>query len=100
MRHVATLTAPSRAELVQWNSPLPYIFGGLLLVFGVIAVSLMFLACCHNKSSITESSSGDQKDEKSTETIDPPATPEAKIVVIMAGDEHPTHLARPSASTS
>ncbi|KAL9438362.1 hypothetical protein AB3S75_024104 [Citrus x aurantiifolia] len=101
MRHVATdLTAPSGAGLVQWNSPLPYMFGGLLLVFGVIAVALMFLACCHDKPSITGPSSGDQKDEKSAEAIDPPAALEPKIVVIMAGDDHPTRIARPSASTS
>ncbi|OVA13262.1 hypothetical protein BVC80_7517g2 [Macleaya cordata] len=88
-----------------WHSPIPYLFGGLAAMLGLIAFALLILACSYWKfSGFLES--GDQEeeserdlengDEKSTgEAIKVPAVYEQKIVVIMAGDEKPTFLATP-----
>ncbi|XWS37224.1 hypothetical protein CRYUN_Cryun19dG0025000 [Craigia yunnanensis] len=78
--------------LLQWNSPLPYVFGGLAIVFGIIAVALLFLACSHLRSS-PEFPNG--KEDKYKKTIQEPASMEPKIVVIMAGDDHPRYVANP-----
>lgn len=96
MRPINTPTT-STAGFFQWNSPLPYFFGGLFLIFGVIAVALFFLACCHNKSL---ESPGDEKEEMSTKTMQLPVDWEPKIVVIMAGDDLPTHIAKPSLAST
>ncbi|KAL5749023.1 hypothetical protein ACOSP7_026061 [Xanthoceras sorbifolium] len=84
MRSVSTTSTTSSSDVLQWNSPLPYLFGGLLLIFIVIAVALFFLACCHDKSS-----SDHEKEEMSSKTMELPADSEPKIVVVMAGDDHP-----------
>ncbi|GLT44115.1 hypothetical protein SLA2020_180300 [Shorea laevis] len=85
------------AGIGQWDShsPLPYIHSGLGIVFGIIAVALLFLACYHRNSSPEESSSG--KEEKFRETIAADVALEPDIVVVMAGDGHPTYVAKPSA---
>ncbi|TXG51566.1 hypothetical protein EZV62_024090 [Acer yangbiense] len=85
----------SSAGLFQWNSPVPYLFGGLLLVFGVIAITLLFLACCYNNSS-SEYIGDEEKEEKSSKTMELEADSEPKVVVIMAGDDQPTYIAKPS----
>ncbi|XWS51280.1 hypothetical protein CRYUN_Cryun12cG0163200 [Craigia yunnanensis] len=78
--------------LLQWNCPLPYVFGGLGILFGIIAVALLFLACSHQRSS-PEFPNG--KEEKYKETIQASDSMEPKIVVIMAGDDHPSYVANP-----
>ncbi|TXG51565.1 hypothetical protein EZV62_024089 [Acer yangbiense] len=93
MRPISTSTTSSTVGVFQWNSPLPYVFGGLLLIFGVIAIALLFLVCCHNSSS-------DEKEDKSTEIVQLPADSEPEIVVIMAGDDHPTYIAKPSLAST
>lgn len=85
------------AGLFQWNSPLPYLFGALVVVFGLMTVALIFLACCHNNSL---ADSPGEKEDKSMETAENLASMEVKIVVIMAGDDHPTYLAKPSAPSA
>ncbi|EEF50691.1 conserved hypothetical protein [Ricinus communis] len=80
------------SRLAQWNTPLPYVFGGLVLIIGFMSVALIILACSHYKSS-------GEKEEKSRRTTDAVVAMETKIAVIMAGDRHPTHLAKPSALT-
>ena len=82
----------SFSGLLQWNSPLPYVFGVLAILFGIIAVALLFLACSHQRSS-PEFPNG--KEEKYKETIQASASMEPKIVVIMAGDDHPRYIANP-----
>ncbi|KAH7549230.1 hypothetical protein JRO89_XS13G0001900 [Xanthoceras sorbifolium] len=77
MRSVSTTSTTSSSDVLQWNSPLPYLFGGLLLIFIVIAVALFFLACCHDKSS-----SDHEKEEMSSKTMELPADSEPKIVVL------------------
>ncbi|XVE56736.1 hypothetical protein DITRI_Ditri04bG0034800 [Diplodiscus trichospermus] len=82
----------SGGGLLQWNSPLPYVFGGLSVVFSIIAVALLFLACSHPRSSAEYPN---RKEEMYKETVPASASMEPKIVVIMAGDHHPSYVAKP-----
>ncbi|KAL1538863.1 protein GLUTAMINE DUMPER 6-like [Salvia divinorum] len=79
----------SNQEFWHWSSPLPYLFVGLGLMILLITVALIILVCSFRKRSTS--------DEKAPP---PPAAPAVadnspKIVVIMAGDDNPTHLAIP-----
>ncbi|KAM1015641.1 hypothetical protein ACFX2I_045373 [Malus domestica] len=77
----------------NWNSPMPYLFGGLALMLGLVAAALLILACSLHKSS---SSSSSDQDQKPTRPVDIEAgDSESKILVIMAGEKTPTYLANP-----
>ncbi|KAL1830526.1 hypothetical protein ACET3Z_000177 [Daucus carota] len=87
-----------------WHSPVPYLFGGLAAMLGLIVFALLILACSYWKLSgrMQEESerdleAGDHKPENSP-VKDFPAPFEEKIVVIMAGDVKPTFLATPVVS--
>lgn len=93
----------------SWNSPLPYLFGGLAVMLGLIALALIILACSYKKSSTTtdeeqqrsssSSSDDDVIEEKSPKLVlQPSEIMEPRIVVIMAGDQNPTYLAKPAVS--
>ncbi|KAI3904685.1 hypothetical protein MKW98_014865 [Papaver atlanticum] len=92
-----------------WHSPVPYLFGGLAAMLGLIAFALLILACSYWKLSGNldnrEDQNGDQErdlengDEKSSnQAMKIPVVYEEKIVVIMAGDEKPRYLATPISS--
>ncbi|XVF54517.1 hypothetical protein PTKIN_Ptkin05aG0186800 [Pterospermum kingtungense] len=87
-----TASCDDGQHLLQWNSPIPYVFGGLAIVFGIMAVALLFLACIHQWSSPNFPNG---KEDKYKEIIQASACMEPKIVVIMAGDDHPTYVANP-----
>ncbi|GAB4828025.1 hypothetical protein Ancab_034912 [Ancistrocladus abbreviatus] len=92
----ATKSAANRmvdSGLRRWNSPVPYLFGGLAVTLGLIAVALIMLACSFKKSSSTEANG--EGGEKEAEMVAGKLDDEPKIVVIMAGDENPTYLAKP-----
>ncbi|KAK8716743.1 hypothetical protein V6N13_044045 [Hibiscus sabdariffa] len=82
----------SHGGLLQWHSPLPYLFGGLAVVFGIIGIALLFLACSHRRS---RPEFLHAKEEKNNETIEASASIEPRIVVIVAGDDHPRFVAKP-----
>lgn len=87
----------SSSEIWRWNSPLPYLFGVLALILGLIVVALIILSCSHKK----RTPSHHQRDNPPKAIwAEPDTTP--KIVVIMAGDEIPAYLATPvpAAATS
>ncbi|KAJ4707186.1 Protein GLUTAMINE DUMPER [Melia azedarach] len=80
--------------LGHWNSPIPYLFGGLGLMLGLITIALLILACSYRKSSSNlqsedEEKSGDKKVNMQQIEMEP------KIVVIMAGEDNPRYLAKP-----
>ncbi|KAF5204650.1 Glutamine dumper, partial [Thalictrum thalictroides] len=85
----------------RWNSPLPYLFGGLAAMLGLISFALLILACTYHKSMDDDDddnlSSPDDVDEEKPAKLPtlPPAEFEPKIVVIMAGNDQPTYLAKP-----
>ncbi|KAL8171505.1 hypothetical protein V2J09_023309 [Rumex salicifolius] len=86
--HGSTAAATAVGGGIRWNSPIPYLFGGMAMVLGLIAVALIILACTQDKHS-------DEKEKdaagKSSDIVDDGP----KFVVIMAGAHNPTFLARP-----
>ncbi|KAL5723408.1 hypothetical protein ACHQM5_006814 [Ranunculus cassubicifolius] len=77
------------------HSPIPYLFGGLAAMLTLIALSLIVLVCSHRKSSANPES---DDIEKAPKLSLPPPEMEPKIVVIMAGDNMPTFIAKPVAA--
>ncbi|KAK7295577.1 hypothetical protein RJT34_18487 [Clitoria ternatea] len=84
--------------LEDLSSPIPYIFGGLALMLGVIAVALLILACSYRRRYSSSNSLGVGDEEKPSKVMMMDSEP--KIVVIMAGESNPTFLATPIPSTS
>ncbi|CAN4079542.1 unnamed protein product [Withania somnifera] len=83
----------------RWNSPVPYLFGGLAIILGLIAFALLIVTCSYKKPSTEESSSSSSSsnnvnEEKPVELMKPEMEP--KFVVIMPGDYNPTWLAKPT----
>ncbi|PIN02447.1 hypothetical protein CDL12_25043 [Handroanthus impetiginosus] len=76
-----------------WSSPVPFLLGGLALMFGVMALALILLACSY-KQRLYESSM-EEKSEKRVHVLE--REMETIVVVIMAGETIPTHLAKPAA---
>ncbi|CAA3026827.1 Hypothetical predicted protein [Olea europaea subsp. europaea] len=98
----ATATADvNDVGLQRWNSPVPYLFGGLALMLGLIAFALTILACSSRKSSSTGESSSDAE-EKLAKPFDRVLQPEMepRIVVIMAGETIPSYLGKPAGAAS
>ncbi|KNA11221.1 hypothetical protein SOVF_136800, partial [Spinacia oleracea] len=96
-RHVAPPAA-------GWKSPVPYLFGGLAAMLGLIAFALVILACSYWKLSghldAGEDSgevTGDEKPKDSNTNATTVSYP-SSILVIMAGEEKPTFLAMPATS--
>lgn len=107
MRNIATTSTsysftPSSSPSMShssWHSPIPYLFGGLAAMLGLIAFALLILACSYwrltgqlhdeeNNNGNSEKE-GDNSNEKSVKVY------EEKFLVIMAGDQNPTFLATP-----
>ncbi|XP_057545540.1 protein GLUTAMINE DUMPER 5-like [Amaranthus tricolor] len=86
-----------------WKSPVPYLFGGLAAMLGLIAFALLILACSYWKlSGVHDSGAGEDSgevtgDEKPTEASTATAYLNG-IFVIMAGEMKPTFLATPATS--
>ncbi|KAL6888422.1 hypothetical protein ACP4OV_009448 [Aristida adscensionis] len=100
----------STAPRSPWQSPVPYLFGGLAAMLGLIALALLALACSYWKLSGSlaagepddrgRRAAGDGGEKGSAGGKARPAgdwRPE-HVVVIMAGDERPTFLATPASS--
>ncbi|KAG8366992.1 hypothetical protein BUALT_Bualt16G0026100 [Buddleja alternifolia] len=93
----ATATAAAAGGGSQrWNSPLPFLFGAIAIILGVIALALVIMACSYRKSSTSSSESSNDDSEKAVNASRPEMEP--RIVVIMAGESNPTHLAKPMAT--
>ncbi|XP_037459674.1 protein GLUTAMINE DUMPER 1-like [Triticum dicoccoides] len=98
-----TATAPPHSA---WQSPVPYLFGGLAAMLGLIAFALLILACSYWKlSGFLDGASdgqaaGDADGEKASASGASKPAPDFQehVVVIMAGDERPTFLAKPVTS--
>lgn len=86
-----------------WHSPVPYLFGGLAAMLGLIAFALLILACSYWKLSgylEGETERDLEAGEGKNDQEQKPQKPyEEKVLVIMAGQEKPTFLATPSVSS-
>ncbi|XVE78626.1 hypothetical protein DITRI_Ditri13aG0161400 [Diplodiscus trichospermus] len=97
MRPASNSTAViTGAGFRYWKSPIPYLFGGLAVMLGLIAVALIILTCSYKEP---PSNSSGEAEEKPSKQVTMQLEMEPKIVVIMAGDENPTYLAKPVSST-
>ncbi|CAN8325938.1 unnamed protein product [Cochlearia groenlandica] len=84
-----------------WQSPVPYLFGGLAAMLGLIAFALLILACSYWNLSGTsqrdvETGDDDAKPDGDTQKTKPLTPSEKFLVIIMAGDVKPTYLATPA----
>ncbi|XP_061374959.1 protein GLUTAMINE DUMPER 5-like [Gastrolobium bilobum] len=93
----------------SWHSPVPYLFGGLAAMLGLIAFALLILACSYWKLSgqLQNEENGDRDlenagGEKASDSAKNESAKvyEEKILVIMAGNVKPTFLATPACSKS
>ncbi|XP_020234406.1 protein GLUTAMINE DUMPER 2 [Cajanus cajan] len=82
----------------SWNSPIPYLFGGLSLVMILISVALMILICSQRKHVFESSAEGEETEEAIPQNIEVEYEP--RILVIMAGDDKPTYLGKPITSST
>ncbi|XP_073290531.1 protein GLUTAMINE DUMPER 5-like [Primulina huaijiensis] len=92
----------SPVQRSPWHSPVPYLFGGLAAMLGIIAFALLILACSYWKLSGHLENQGDGDLEAgeadSGEAMAAAPMLEEKYLVIMAGQEKPTFLATPMSS--
>ncbi|CAI9298190.1 unnamed protein product [Lactuca saligna] len=99
--------APSSPAVIKqspWHTPVPYFFGGLAAVLGLIAFALLILACTYLNPTDDDQNNGDEEtdleagDAKSDSHKKELTVFEDKYLVIMAGDAKPTFLATPVTS--
>ncbi|XP_038885711.1 protein GLUTAMINE DUMPER 2-like [Benincasa hispida] len=94
------------SQRTPWHSPVPYLFGGLAAMLGLIAFALLILACSYWKLSVQsderegqerdlESGQSAQNEDEKIKEQQTKKVYEEKILVIMAGDQNPTFLATP-----
>ncbi|CAN6216095.1 unnamed protein product [Urochloa humidicola] len=110
MSHGAPAAAPAgnaTAPHSPWQSPVPYLFGGLAAMLGLIAFALLILACSYWKLSgyldadrdrRAGEAGADEEKGSAAGAARPAAAFLEHVVVIMAGEERPTFLAKPAAS--
>ncbi|XP_062098804.1 protein GLUTAMINE DUMPER 5-like [Humulus lupulus] len=110
MEEVSTFPpSPATSTVVNqrspWHSPVPYLFGGLAAMLGLIAFALLILACSYWRlNSEMDDNDGERDDARDLESGSGTEEKdsgkgakvyEEKFLVIMAGDEKPTFLATP-----
>ncbi|KAG2244273.1 hypothetical protein Bca4012_015505 [Brassica carinata] len=80
-----------------WHSPVPYLFGGLAAMVGLIAFALLILACSYWREEGGRNG-GEVDEEKESRSGDKAASGayEEKFLVIMAGENLPRYLATPT----
>ncbi|CAN8326826.1 unnamed protein product [Cochlearia groenlandica] len=81
-----------------WHSPVPYLFGGLAAMLGLIAFALLILACSYWRISGEESGRNGEGIEEERQKKDKAekGAYEEKFMVIMAGENLPRFLATPA----
>lgn len=94
-------SSPAVVKVSPWHTPVPYFFGGLAAVLGLIAFALLILACTY--LNVTDDDQNDGDGERDLEAGDAKSDNhkkeltvfEDKYLVIMAGEAKPTFLATP-----
>ena len=75
-----------------WNSPIPWLFGGIALMLGLILVALLILVLSYRRRNPPPSTAEIKMEKSSAAVVQPDFVP---VVVIMAGEEKPTYVATP-----
>ncbi|CAL0314697.1 unnamed protein product [Lupinus luteus] len=97
MTHASNFTKSSLSKvdaLRNLSSPIPYLFGGLALLLGLISIALFIIACSYRKHYSSSTTNGDEE-KPTNKVVEMKVDSEPKIVVIMAGENNPTYLANP-----
>ncbi|CAO2825242.1 unnamed protein product [Amaranthus hypochondriacus] len=97
---MASPNSSSSTEIMRWNSPIPYLFGGLALMLGLISIALIILACSDRNKNSSSSSSSSIDVEKPVIIDNMVVLDVPKIAVIMAGNDNPTCIAIPTTTVS
>ncbi|KAF8099916.1 hypothetical protein N665_0235s0019 [Sinapis alba] len=95
--HKMSTIVESQTRHHPWRSPVPYLFGGLAAMLGLIAFALLLLACSYWSLSRRRTNTDGEKQTESDEKVMAKVF-EEKILVIMAGQNKPTFLATPVAA--
>ncbi|KAJ0788493.1 putative protein glutamine dumper [Helianthus annuus] len=102
MKATATVAPPSPKafRLSPWHTPVPYFFGALAVLLGLIALALLMLACSYGNLDGDIENDGDrdrdlEAGDSKPDNRDQIIVLEEKYVVIMAGKDTPTFLATP-----
>jgi len=84
--------------LPRWNSTSIFIFGGLALLLWIVTVALLKLSSNRNNRDIRAASDAQMAKPGGGGggRGSGGGGPVVEIVVIMAGDQNPTHMARPA----
>ncbi|KAL5074475.1 hypothetical protein RYX36_013459 [Vicia faba] len=92
-------SSPSIISHSSWHSPIPYLFGGLAAMLGLIAFALLILACSYWRlnSQLQDEENNNRNSEKEGDSLNQKTVKvyEQKFLVIMAGDSNPSFLATP-----
>uniref|UniRef100_A0A7N0U8E6 Uncharacterized protein n=1 Tax=Kalanchoe fedtschenkoi TaxID=63787 RepID=A0A7N0U8E6_KALFE len=80
----------------EWRSPMPYVFGGVAAMMGLIAFGLLILACSY--WNLNGSGSDEDEGVKGAKKTGSKQVCGEQFVVILAGDDRPTCLATPAAA--
>ncbi|GAB2224954.1 hypothetical protein Drorol1_Dr00005735 [Drosera rotundifolia] len=90
------------AQTTTWQSPIPYLFGGLAAMLGLVAFSLLVLAFSYYKlSGYLDNTVVEYNDDFDVETAEEcekkkgTMMVEGSVLVVMAGKQKPTHVATP-----
>ncbi|GLJ53432.1 hypothetical protein SUGI_1139490 [Cryptomeria japonica] len=78
-----------------WRSPVPYLMGGLGVMIALILFALLLLLCSHYNHNSREHESENNEMGKENMEVDGCDEME-RVVVIMAGNDNPTFIAKPS----
>ncbi|KAF5779439.1 putative protein glutamine dumper [Helianthus annuus] len=93
-QNTTTTSTVITASGLQWNSLMMYLFGGMLLIFCLIACALIILAFSYKKPYSDDMGEGDgDKPSSSVSKASLQPQIEPQIVIIMPGDTNPTYLA-------
>ncbi|KAI3896899.1 hypothetical protein MKW92_042302 [Papaver armeniacum] len=81
----------------RWNSPIPYLFAGLVAMLFLIALSLVILLCSYYKktSPASHQEMVDIEKPAAVESVLQPLDMEPTIAVILPGDYIPRFLLKP-----
>ncbi|GLJ30554.1 hypothetical protein SUGI_0604990 [Cryptomeria japonica] len=88
-------TATSASSHSQWRWPVPFLFGGLVAMLVLIAFAFVILACSYCTSKNVQNAPDSTADELKEVSVE---DDEEKVVVIMAGNDIPTFLAKPAST--
>ncbi|KAK8654932.1 hypothetical protein V6N13_107527 [Hibiscus sabdariffa] len=99
---VGTGSTAAAQPCSTWHSPVPYLFGGLASMMGLVGFALLILACSYCRHSRRLANAGRdagrdvESGEKDGGSSKKTAVYEENVLVIMAGEERPTFLATPA----